>query len=81
MKTFCKYLLIAILFLFAFSCISGCTTKTTVISTNNFIQTDYNYNCLEGDKTFTQIILCYQTQDKAEKVQNKVTNELIQGKK
>lgn len=81
MKTFCKYLLIFVLFLFAFSCINGCTTKTTVISTNNFIQTDYNYNCLEGDKTFTQIILCYQTQDKAEKVQNKVTNELIQGKK
>lgn len=81
MKTFCKYLLIVVLFLFAFSCINGCTTKTTVISTNNFIQTDYNYNCLEGDKTFTQIILCYQTQDKAEKVQNKVTNELIRGKK
>lgn len=81
MKTFCKYLLIVVLFLFVFSCINGCTTKTTVISTNNFIQTDYNYNCLEGDKTFTQIILCYQTQDKAEKVQNKVTNELIQGKK
>lgn len=81
MKTFCKYLLIVVLFLFTFSCINGCTTKTTVISTNNFIQTDYNYNCLEGDKTFTQIILCYQTQDKAEKVQNKVTNELIQGKK
>lgn len=56
----------------------GCTTtKPTVIQTNKFIQTDYDYNCLTGDKTFSEIILCYQAQDKAEKAQNKITNQLI----
>jgi hypothetical protein len=57
----------------------GCTTtKPTVIQTNKFIQTDYDYNCLTGDKTFSEIIICYQAQDKAEKAQNKITNELIE---
>lgn len=56
----------------------GCTTtKPTVIQTNKFVQTDYDYNCLTGDKTFSEIILCYQAQDKAEKAQNKITNQLI----
>lgn len=56
----------------------GCTqTKPTIIQTNKFIQTDYDYNCLQGDKTFSEIILCYQAQDKAEKAQNAITNALI----
>lgn len=56
----------------------GCTIeKPNVIQTNNFIQTDYDYKCLVGDKTFSEIILCYEAQDKAEKAQNKITNELI----
>ena len=58
--------------------LNGCThAKPTVIQTNKFIQTDYDYGCLKGDKTFSEIILCYQTQDKAEKAQNSITNELI----
>lgn len=58
--------------------LNGCThTNPTVIQTNKFIQTDYDYNCLAGDKTFSEIIVCYQTQDKAEKAQNSITNELI----
>ena len=58
--------------------VMGCTTtKPTIIQTIEFIQTDYDYNCLTGDKTFSQIILCYQAQDKAEKAQNKITNQLI----
>lgn len=56
----------------------GCTqTKPTIIQTNKFMQTDYDYGCLKGDKTFSEIILCYQTQDKAEKAQNSITNDLI----
>ena len=59
--------------------LSACTfSKPTIISTNNFIQTNYDYNCLDDSKTFTEIIICYQAQDKAEKAQNKITNELIQ---
>lgn len=58
--------------------VNGCTqVKPTVINTNKYIQTDYDYNCLQGDKTFSEIIICYQTQDKAEKAQNKITNQLI----
>lgn len=58
--------------------LTGCTqVKPNIIETNKFIQTDYNYNCLQGDKTFSEIIICYQTQDKAEKAQNAITNALI----
>lgn len=64
--------------LFFILILSGCTTeKNVIISTNNYIQSDYDYNCLSNDKTFTQIIICYQKQDKAEKAQNKLTNEMI----
>jgi len=59
--------------------LTSCTqNKPTVIQTNRFIQTDYDYNCLTGDKTFSEIIICYQTQDKAEKTQNSITNKLIE---
>ena len=58
--------------------LTNCSTdKTFIISTNQFIQQNYDYNCLETNKTFTEIILCYQLQDKAEKEQNVLTNELI----
>lgn len=58
--------------------LTGCTqVKPNVIHTNKFIQTDYDYNCLAGDKSFSEIILCYQAQDKAEKAQNDITNKLI----
>ena len=79
MKEICSFIGLTVLFLFLFGMmLSGCTTtESNTISTNNLIQTDYDYNCLDGTKTFTQIILCYQTQDKAEKSQNKITNELI----
>lgn len=56
----------------------GCTTETkTVVQTNRFVQTDYDYDCLTGDKTFSEIIICYQAQDGAEKAQNAITNDLI----
>lgn len=58
--------------------VTGCTqVKPTIININKYIQTDYDYNCLQGDKTFSEIIICYQTQDKAEKAQNAITNALI----
>lgn len=77
-KIVSKIVLLLLLFIFLLAPIAGCTTQTThVISTNKFIQTNYDYGCLDGDKTFTQIIICYQKQDAAEKAQNNVTNELI----
>lgn len=78
MKVFCKIIGLLTLYLLILGPISGCTTQTTnVISTNKFVQTDYDYNCLDGSKSFTQIIICYQKQDAAEKAQNKITNDLI----
>lgn len=53
------------------------TKKIEVVNYNQFIQTNYDFNCLDDNKTFTQIILCYQKQDDAEKAQNKITNDLI----
>lgn len=75
-KSFNIYLFWIIVILLA---LMGCTiNKPTVIQTNQFIQTDYDYKCLIGDKTFSEIILCYQAQDKAEKAQNAITNQLIE---
>lgn len=64
-----------LLFLLLFGCAE--TETTTIINTNQLSQDDYDYMCLDGTKTFTQIILCYQAQDKAEKIQNKITNDLL----
>ena len=62
-----------------FGLLSACakTEPAPVINTNQFIQTNYDFHCLDGTKTFTQIILCYQEQDDAEKAQNNITNKLI----
>ena len=63
------------------SVLGGCSaTNITTVSVNEFYQTDYDYNCLEENKTFSQIIICLKTQDDAEKAQNKVTNDLITNK-
>lgn len=76
MKRFSLILFLTIIIILS---LMGCTqTKPTIIQTNKFIQTDYDYNCLQGDKTFSEIIICYQTQDKAEKAQNAITNSLIE---
>lgn len=79
MKEFCKAIGLLVFYLFIFSCLIGCSSKedTIVVSNNQFIQTNYDYNCLDGTKTFTQIILCYQAQDSSEKAQNNLTNSLI----
>lgn len=59
--------------------LSSCSlfTKPTVISNNMYYQTDYNYFCLDGDKTWSQIVVCLKTESDAEKAQNKVTNDLL----
>lgn len=80
MKTLCKIFLLFIFFLFIFSFLPSCKSND-IITTNNYIQTDYEYYCLDGNKTFTQIIMCYQAQDKAEKIQNKLTNEMLNSNK
>lgn len=80
-KTMCKIIAILLWLFFLMVPVVGCTAQTTqVISTNKFIQTNYDYDCLDGNKTFTQIIICYQKQDAAEKVQNNITNELLNKK-
>lgn len=59
--------------------LSSCSlfTKPTVISNNMYYQTDYNYFCFDGDKTWSQIVVCLDAESKAEKAQNKVTNDLL----
>lgn len=79
MKELCKIIGLFVFYLFAFSFLPSCASdkETIVVSNNQFIQTNYDYNCLDGTKTFTQIILCYQAQDSSEKAQNNLTNSLI----
>ena len=72
---------IMLLIILAFFCLMlvGCSWfgTTTTISTNQYFQTDYNYFCLDGDKTWSQIVVCLDAESKAEKAQNKVTNDLL----
>lgn len=77
-NTFLIKLILFFVFLIMMCLVVGCTSnKPEVISTNRFLQTDYDYDCLSGDKTFSEIIICQQKQDAAEKTQNHITNELI----
>lgn len=81
MKVICKYIGMFCYFLLLFGMLLGCTfNRPNIINTNQYIQTDYDFQCLTGEKTFTEIIICYQEQDSAEKMQNRLTNELINKK-
>lgn len=78
MKYFFRVIFLYVLFVFEMLILTSCAnTEIKPIYINKYVQKDYDYNCLDGTKTFTQIIICYQTQDNAEKAQNKVTNDLI----
>lgn len=71
---------------FAFILIlSGCHSDniSNKLTCNNsaYYQNDYEYHCFEGNKTFSEIIVCLKTQNNAERIQNMVTNELITDKK
>lgn len=62
----------------SFTCLvlSGCFSDT-IIHTNRLYQTDYDYQCFSGNKTWSEIVICLDTENKAEKAQNKVTNDLL----
>ncbi len=71
------FILILIGFLFGLM-LSGCSfNKPTVVETNKFYQTDYNYFCFEEGKTWSQIVVCLTAEGKAERTQNKITNDLL----
>lgn len=75
-----KKLMLFVIFLFFALILVGCSwfgTTTTTLATNQYYQTDYNYFCFDGDKTWSQIVICLDAESKAEKAQNKVTNELL----
>lgn len=61
-----------------FTCLmlSGCFSDT-VIHTNRLYQTDYDYQCFSGNKTWSEIVICLDTQNQAERAQNKVTNDIL----
>ena len=74
------------LFLFGLSILcamllTGCRScPPTIVTTNNLTQTNYDYQCLSGDKTFSEIIICQKAQDTAEKEQNNITNKFLKTK-
>lgn len=69
-----KRIIIAILLLLLF----GCKSTSTTINTNQYYQKDYNYLCFDGDKTWSEIVICQKLENQAEHTQNRITNELIQ---
>lgn len=62
----------------SFTCLvlSGCFSDT-VISNNMYYQTDYNYFCFDGNKTWSEIVVCLNIQNQAERAQNKITNDIL----
>lgn len=74
-----KKIVLLVILLFFCLMLVGCSwlSTTTTISNNNYYQTDYNYFCFDGDKTWSQIVVCLDAESKAEKAQNKVTNDLL----
>lgn len=78
MKKLIKIILCVILLFFCLM-LAGCSwfNTTTTVNTNQLYQTNYNYFCLDGDKTWSQIVVCLKAESDAEKVQNKVTNDLL----
>lgn len=80
MKTIFYFVLIVFLGIMIMI-LTGCQScPPTVVSTNNLTQTNYDYQCLTGDKTFSEIIICQKAQDTAEKKQNDITNEFLKTK-
>ena len=61
-----------------FTCLilCGCFNNTT-IQTNRLYQTDYDYQCFSGNKTWSEIVVCLNTQNQAERAQNKITNYIL----
>lgn len=59
--------------------LSSCSlfTKPTVIHTNRLYQTDYDYQCFSGNKTWSEIVVCLNIQNQAERAQNKITNDIL----
>lgn len=56
--------------------LSGCFSDT-VISNNMYYQTDYDYQCFSGNKTWSEIVVCLNIQNQAERAQNKITNDIL----
>lgn len=73
-----KKIMIAVILAFFGIMLFGCTKTTpTVLDYNSFYQTDYEYFCFDGNKTWSQIVVCLDAENKAEKTQNKITNDLL----
>lgn len=81
MRKLIENLAMLALYLLIFGTALGCSSlRHDQVIMNDFHQTDYDYNCLDGTKTFSQTIVCMMAQDDAEKAQNKVTNDLLEKK-
>lgn len=70
-----KRIIIGFFLCFAFV---GCAKDPSVVTVNNYRQTNYTtLHCFDGSKTFSQIIICQKEVDKKEKMQNNVTNSML----
>lgn len=72
-----KWLMLFIISVFFCFMLTGCAKTPTTIKNNQFYQTNYDYMCFENDKTWSEIVICLNAESQAEKVQNKITNDLL----
>ena len=75
-----KKLILILIIAFFILMLTGCSWfggSNTTVNVNQYYQTDYNYFCFDGDKTWSQIVVCLDAENKAEKAQNKVTNDML----
>lgn len=66
-----------LIILFACIVLSGCFSDTVIHTNNMYYQTDYDYQCFSGNKTWSEIVVCLNTQNQAERAQNKITNDIL----
>ena len=73
-----KKVMIFVIFLFFCLILVGYSwNKPTVVQTNQYYQQDYDYFCFDETKTWSQIVVCLTAEGKAERTQNKITNDLL----
>ena len=73
-----KNLMVFIIFLFFCLILVSCSwNKSTTVQTNQYYQRNYDYFCFDETKTWSQIVVCLTAEGKAERTQNKITNDLL----
>lgn len=74
-----KKIILWLILIFFCLMLFGCSwfNSSKPVQTNQYYQTDYDYFCFDETKTWSQIVVCLTAEGKAERTQNKITNDLL----